>query len=86
MIAVLVGFLKTVWSKAGMYILAGLGIVTAILGAFAYVSRAGKTKARLEQARAQLEAMKEAKRIEARIDAMSARDARQRLRDRWGRR
>ena len=85
MMLILTTALRSMWSKAGVYLLIATALVTALLSLIASVSKAARTAERLKNATAAIDNARKAKTIEAEIDAMSATDARDKLRERWKR-
>ena len=76
--------LHALWSKATLYALMGIGIVTTALSVLTYVAKASRTSEKLKSASDKLKNMERAKRIEAEVNSLSADAARRQLHDRWG--
>lgn len=72
--------LQGAWSKASAYIIAAAGLLIALLGAFAYVNKAGRTSEKLDQAQKTIKGMRIANRIETEVRGLSDADLDRRLR------
>jgi hypothetical protein len=76
--------LRSLWSKAGLYLIAGLAILTAVATALRSVYKSGQTAERFKQSEERIKEYEQQHEIQDSIDAMPADDVRDELRDRWG--
>lgn len=77
---------RSLWSKAGLWLVTGMAVITALAGVLLKTYSAGKAAERLRQVDNTLKEVKDNARIQAEHDSLSAADARKRLLDKWGQR
>lgn len=82
----MLAIVRALWSRTGVYVMAGAGVLLALAYLAASISGAATTKEKLRNAQAELKRNKRDQRIEADTRAISAAAARRKLYDRWGRR